>query len=99
MKWMPTCKETTELASRAMDERLSFADRMALRMHLAICENCTRFNQQLQEMRRLFRAETGANDDAAGACPRSPATHRKRIAEKARLMSLLHQAGFSPEII
>jgi hypothetical protein len=49
MKWMPTCKETTALASRAMDERLPLSSRMALRLHLAICENCARFNRQLQE--------------------------------------------------
>ena len=65
MKWIVTCKETSMLASRAMDERLPFADRMAMRMHLAICRNCARFNQQLQEMRRLFRAETGADEAIA----------------------------------
>jgi len=58
-----------------MDERLPLTNRMALRLHLAICENCTRFNQQLQEMRRLFREETGANDDAAGLAPEA----RRRI--------------------
>ena len=66
MKWVPTCKETTELASRAMDERLSFGDRVAMRLHLAICENCTRFARQLQDMRRLFRQETGSGDDDVG---------------------------------
>jgi hypothetical protein len=62
MKWMATCRETSELASRAMDERLPFADRLAMRLHLAICENCARFNRQLQEMRRLFRVETGTDE-------------------------------------
>ena len=76
MKWMTTCRETTELASRAMDERLPFADRVAMRMHLAICRNCARFNQQLQHMRRLFREETAAGDDAAGLTPEA----RARIA-------------------
>jgi hypothetical protein len=57
MEWWPTCEETTVLASCAMDERLPFAGRMAMRPHLAICENCARFTRQLQEMRRLFRAE------------------------------------------
>lgn len=78
MKWMPTCRETTKLASRAMDERLPFADRMAMRLHLAICENCTRFNRQLQEMRRLFRSETAADDDAPGLAPEA----RQRIASE-----------------
>ena len=69
MKWMPTCREATELASRAMDEQLPLSNRMALRFHLAICKNCARFNQQLQEMRRLFREETAADDDAEGLAP------------------------------
>jgi hypothetical protein len=78
MKWIATCRETTELASRAMDERLPFGDRMAMRMHLAICENCTRFALQLQEMRRLFRVETAGNDDAAGLSEQA----RQRIASE-----------------
>lgn len=78
MKWMPTCREATELASRAMDERLPFADRLALRFHLAICDNCARFNRQLQEMRRLFRAETAADEDAPGLDPEA----RQRIASE-----------------
>ncbi len=69
MKWMPTCRETTELASRAMDARLPFADRMAMRVHLIICRNCAHFNAQLQELRRLFRPEPGAEDDAPGLAP------------------------------
>jgi hypothetical protein len=76
MKWLPTCRETTALASRAMDARLSFADRLALRLHLAICRNCAQFNLQLHEMRRLFRAEAGADDDAAALT----ADARQRIA-------------------
>ena len=78
MKWMPTCKDATELASRALDERLPLSSRMALRVHLAICENCARFNLQLQEMRRLFRLETAADDDAPGLAPEA----RQRIASE-----------------
>ena len=77
MKWMPTCRETTALASRAMDERLPLSSRMALRLHLAICENCARFNRQLQEMRRLFRAEAAADEDGA---PGLDPDARQRIA-------------------
>ena len=67
------------LASRAMDQRLPFSDRMALRLHLAICENRTRFNRQLQEMRRLFR-EAATDDHAAGLT----AEARQRIASELR---------------
>lgn len=78
MKWIVTCKETTELASRAMDERLPLPGRMAMRLHLAICENCARFAQQLQEMRRQFRVETADQDDAPGL----PHEARQRIANE-----------------
>ena len=77
MKWMLTCRDATELASRAMDERLPFSNRMALRLHLAICENCARINQQLHEMRRLFREET-----AAGEVPGLTPEARQRIASE-----------------
>ena len=75
MKWMTTCREATELASRTMDERLPLSNRMALRLHLTICRNCARFSEQLQEMRRLFREESAADDDAAGLAPEA----RQRI--------------------
>ena len=75
MKWMITCKETTELASLAMDQRLPFTNRLALQLHLSICKNCARFNRQLQEMRRQFRVETAADDGLAGLAPEA----RQRI--------------------
>lgn len=79
MKWIATCRETTELASRAMDERLPLTGRLAMRLHLAICKNCARFNQQLQEMRRLFRVET-SDGDGAGLSDEA----RQRIATELR---------------
>lgn len=75
MKWIVTCRETTELVSRAMDQRLPFSARLAMRLHLAICENCTRFAQQLQDMRRQFRAQMTADDETAGLPPEA----RERI--------------------
>lgn len=78
MKWMTTCKETTELVSRAMDEGLSLGDRIAMKMHLAICTNCRRFSRQLHDMRHLFRLETRANDAAPGLAPEA----RQRIANE-----------------
>ena len=78
MKWITTCKETTLLASRAMDGRVPFPGRVAMRLHLAICANCARFAQQLQEMRRQFRVETAANDDVPGLTPEA----RQRIANE-----------------
>lgn len=73
MKWVPNCKEASELASRSMDEHLPLMDRLGLKMHLAICKNCRRFTEQLGQMRRLFRedrdeadATTRLSDEARG---------------------------------
>ena len=78
MKWMATCKETTELTSRAMDESLPLADRLAMWLHLAACKNCARFAQQLQDMRRQFRTETADKDKAPGLADEA----RQRIANE-----------------
>jgi hypothetical protein len=67
MKWMPSCRETSVLASRALDSRLGLTDRLALRLHLAICQNCSQFHRQIQEIRRLFsETATDADADAPG---------------------------------
>lgn len=66
MKWMPTCREASQLASRSMDESLPLIDRLGLKMHLAICRNCRHLTVQLEHMRRLFREETADADAAAG---------------------------------
>lgn len=78
MKWRVTCRETTELASRAMDERLPLPERMAMRLHLAVCQNCARFAQQLKVMRRQFQYETEDKEEAPGLAHEA----RQRIANE-----------------
>ena len=80
MTVLGTCRETTKLASRALDERLSLRERWALWIHLAVCRNCARFNRQLQQMRRLFRMEAGDADNTPGLAPEA----RQRIETELR---------------
>lgn len=54
MKWMLTCREATEYVSRALDERLSLGDRVALRMHLIICPSCLRFERQMRSLKHCL---------------------------------------------
>ena len=42
-----TCKEATRLASQGLDRRLGLAERLALRLHLLICEGCSNFRKQV----------------------------------------------------
>lgn len=51
---MLTCKDATRLASEGLDRRLGAAERLALSLHLLICEGCARFRRQLAFMRRAL---------------------------------------------
>ena len=47
-----TCKEATRLVSQGLDRRLGLAERLALRLHLFICDGCTNFSKQVAFVRR-----------------------------------------------
>ena len=52
---MVTCKDASRLLSQAQDRRLTLVERLKLRVHLAVCDACTRFSVQLTVMRRAMR--------------------------------------------
>ena len=52
---MLSCKEVTHLLSEAQDRKLSVADRLRLKMHLAICEGCANFRNQMDFIRQACR--------------------------------------------
>ena len=47
-----TCRETTRLVSQGLDRELAFGERVALRLHFAMCLGCRRASQQMQFLRR-----------------------------------------------
>lgn len=49
---MLSCKEVTRLVSQGLDRRLGFAERVRLRVHLAICDGCTSFTKQVRFIRK-----------------------------------------------
>jgi len=51
---MLSCKEVTRLVSQDLDRRLPFGRRVALRVHLAICDGCTNFKKQMDFLRRAI---------------------------------------------
>jgi hypothetical protein len=52
---MLSCKEVTRLVSQGLDRRLPFGRRVALRVHLAICDGCTNFTRQMDFLRKAVR--------------------------------------------
>ena len=53
---MISCKEAAQLASQGLDRRLGFGERVALRLHLAICDGCSRFTKQIAFLRKAVQA-------------------------------------------
>jgi len=51
----PTCREVHRLVSEGMDRELSMVERTRMRVHLFVCEACTRFNGQMDLLRRAMR--------------------------------------------
>ena len=49
---MLTCKEVSRLVSQGLDRRLGFGERIALRVHLSICEGCSNFSKQVAFLRK-----------------------------------------------
>lgn len=52
---IPTCRETSELLSRAQDARLTFGERIGLYLHLAACEGCRNFRQHMEFLRAAMK--------------------------------------------
>ncbi len=53
---MVTCREATRLLSQMQDVPLTGGERLRLRLHLAVCNACSRFARQLKFLRRAMRA-------------------------------------------
>jgi hypothetical protein len=51
----PTCREVHRLVSEGMDRDLSFVERTRMRLHLMVCDACTRFNGQMDLLRKAMR--------------------------------------------
>jgi hypothetical protein len=52
---MLSCKEASRLVSQGLDRNLGFGERVALRLHLAICDGCSNFKDQVAFLRRAVK--------------------------------------------
>lgn len=61
-----TCKEVTALLIAGEDRELPLVERLALRMHLAMCQACPRFQNQVRVMREAMGHWRRYSDDSPG---------------------------------
>lgn len=66
MPLKPTCREVHALVSQSQDRRLTLTERMRMRVHLLVCEACTRFNGQMLLIRRAMQRLSHDSDDKSG---------------------------------
>lgn len=45
------------LVTQSLDRRLSWRELIGVRLHLMVCRNCARFNQQMHLIRTWLRSE------------------------------------------
>ena len=62
-----TCKEVSALLIAREDRELPLGERLALRLHLAMCQACPRFERQVLTMRNAMKQwrNYSADDDTA----------------------------------
>ena len=57
-----TCRDASRMLSEGLDKKLNLADRAALRLHLTLCDACTRLKSQFEFMRRALKAYAARDD-------------------------------------
>jgi hypothetical protein len=57
------CKETTRLLSQGEDRKLAFGERVALRVHLAICNGCRNVDAQFRFLRLAVKSLSRDGDE------------------------------------
>ncbi|HEX9181957.1 MAG TPA: zf-HC2 domain-containing protein [Burkholderiales bacterium] len=50
-----SCKETMRLVSQGLDRELALGERVALRVHFAMCLGCRRASRQMTFLRRAVK--------------------------------------------
>jgi hypothetical protein len=78
----PSCRDMTHLLSQSMDRRLSLQNRLAIWLHLTICDHCVRFAEHLGFIRKVSRSirKYAEKMPPAGL----PASAKERIKERVR---------------
>ncbi len=56
---MKTCREVHRLVAAGYDRELGWGERVQIRLHLAICDACRRFDRQMRLLHAAMRRFPG----------------------------------------
>lgn len=76
---MLSCKEASRLISQSLDRRLTGWERFGLRLHLMICDVCSRFRNQVELIRAAVKRMTSQTEQDEHLV--LPQEVKKRIAD------------------
>ena len=60
---MLTCRELSEMVSRAQDHRPSWLERWRMHVHLRVCDGCRNFQDQMNLLRRMVRKHPALREE------------------------------------
>ena len=79
-KLMPSCQEVTRKLAEGDFDNLSWLTRFLVRMHLSMCQHCSRFARQIglitQALRNIW--QTQPKSEALGATKRRILAHLRQ---------------------
>ena len=78
--WMFKCKEVTRLVSESLDRKLPLYQRIGIRIHLLMCEFCSRFKKQLLFLHETIRLHVERGKDTELSAKLQPEA-RERISK------------------
>jgi hypothetical protein len=62
-----TCKEASRLISLGLDSKLTLGQRTALRLHLTLCDACTKVKAQFEFLRKALSTYSGSEQEKGEA--------------------------------
>jgi Putative zinc-finger len=82
---MLNCKQTSQLISQSLDRSLTLRERLALKLHLFICNQCKQFSQHMQTLRVAIK--TMLSSIESNNSIEMPSAAKKRITDLVETLS------------
>ena len=86
---MLTCKEASYLASKKLDEKLTWRESLAFRLHIIMCGLCRRYAVEIKKLHRVMQKAGKSSLSMLPASVKLSRQSRERI--KQALDKALHQ--------